>query len=273
LPTVFSIKHLVVRLFNAFGLDVRRRRPLTPARSSMTGALAQLARLGFKPQTLIDVGAAYQTSEFYEAFRNSTILLIEPLVEFEPFLRKICASYNAQYILAAAGETRGTAVLNVRADKVGSSRLNEVEGAAVDSSPRTVPVITIDEVCLERNLRGPFLFKVDVQGAELQVLAGAKRTLQETEAVILEVSLFGFWIGGPQFYDIIAGMKQYGFVAYDFCGFLYRPLDNALCQVDMVFARENGLLRHSHVFAAPEQMEVQLREMQAQFAAMEKKSS
>jgi len=266
------VKDLVVRLFNAFGLDIRRRPPPTPARSGMTGALAHLSRLGFKPQTLIDVGVAYQTSELYEAFRDATILLIEPLVEFEPFLRKICASYNSQYILAAARETRGTAVLNVRADKVGSSLLNEVEGYAVDSSPRTVPVITIDEVCLERNLRGPFLIKVDVQGAEIQVLAGAKRTLQETEAVILEVSLFGFWIGGPQFYDVIARMKEYGFVAYDFCGFLHRPFDNALSQVDVIFARENGLLRQSHVFATPEQMEVQLREMQAQFAAMEKKS-
>ncbi len=268
-----SAKHLVVRLFNAFGLDIRRHRRPTPARSSMTGALTQLARLGFKPQTVIDVGVAYQTAELYEAFRDATVLLIEPLVEFEPFLRKVCGSYNARYILAAAGETSGNAVLNVRADKVGSSLLNEVEGHAVDSSPRTVPVIAIDDVCLERNLRGPFLIKVDVQGAGLQVLAGAKRTLQETEAVILEVSLFGFWIGGPQFYDVIARMKEYGFVAYDFCGFLHRPFDNALCQVDMVFARENGLLRQSHVFATPEQMEVQVRETQAQFAAMEKKSS
>jgi FkbM family methyltransferase len=268
-----SAKHLVVRLFNAVGLDIRRRRPPTPARASMAGGLAQLARLGFKPQTVIDVGVAYQTSELYEAFRDATILLIEPLAEFEPFLRKICATYNAQYVLAAAGETSGTAVLNVRADKVGSSLLKEPEGVAVDSSPRTVPVITIDEVCLERNLRGPFLIKVDVQGAELQVLAGATRTLNETEAIILEVSLFGFWRDSPQFYDVIARMKQHGFVPYDFCGFLYRPIDNALAQVDMVFARENGLLRRTYLFATPEQTKVYLRELRAQCAELEKKSS
>lgn len=264
-------KRLAVRLFNALGFDIRRCRPMTVGRASMTGGLAQLARLGFKPQTVIDVGVAYQTSELYEAFKDSNILLIEPLVEFEPFLRKICSTYHAQYVLAAAGETRGTAVMYVRPGKVSSSLFSGVEGSAVESSPRTVPVITIDEVCLERNLRGPFLIKVDVQGAELQVLAGAKRTLQETEAVLLEVSLFGFWVGSPQFYDVIAYMKDSGFVAYDFCGFLYRPLDNALCQVDIIFARENGLFRRSHVFGTPEQLEVQLREMQEQFAEMGKK--
>ena len=266
-------KHLIIRLFNAFGFDIRRRRPAVATRASMVGGLAQLSRLGFKPQTIIDVGVAYQTSELYQAFRDAHILLIEPLVEFEPFLGKICAEYSAQYILAAAGETPGTVLLNVRADKVGSSILSEVQGSSVDSCPRTVPVITIDEACLERNLRGPFLIKADVQGAELQVLAGAKRTLQETEVIILEVSLFGFWIGGPQFYDVIAYMKECGFVAYDLCGFLYRPFDNALCQVDMIFARENGLLRRSHAFATPEQLEVQVREMQAQFAELVRKSS
>jgi FkbM family methyltransferase len=266
------VKHLAVRLFDAFGFDIRRRRPATVARASMAGGLAQLSRLGFKPQTVIDVGVAYQTSELYEAFKDADILLIEPLVEFEPFLRKICSSYHAQYVLAAAGETAGTAVLNVRPDKIGSSLLSEVEGSAVESSPRTVAVITIDEACMERNLRGPFLIKVDVQGAELQVLSGAKRTLQETEAVLLEVSLFGFWVGSPQFYDVIAYMKECGFVAYDFCGFLYRPLDSALCQMDMIFARENGFLRRSHLFATPEQLEVHVRELQALVAEGEKTS-
>lgn len=270
---MFSVNRLVVRAFNAFGLNLSRIRPAVAPRASMEGSLAHLGHLGFKPRTVIDVGVAYQTTELYEAFKESNILLIEPLVEFEPFLRKICAVYNAQYVLAAAGETSGTAVLNVREDKVASSLLRHMDSEAVSSSPRTVQAITIDEICVERKLQGSFLMKLDVQGAELQVLEGAKRTLEETEAVVLETSLFGFWVGGPQFHDVIARMKQFGFVAYDICGFLYRPLDDALCQVDLVFVRENGLFRRSHVFAAPEQMEVRIRRMKKQFAEMEKRST
>jgi FkbM family methyltransferase len=215
--------------------------------------LRQLAGLGFAPRTVIDVGVAYQTVELYEEFSGAEFLLIEPLVEFEPFLRQICVKYKGQYVLAAVGEVAGTATLNIHGDKTGSSLLKEVEGAAVDGTPRSVPMVTIDEVCAEKKLAGPYLIKVDVQGAELQVLAGARRTLEETEAVILEVSLFGFLIGGPQFCDVVARMKELGFVAYDICGTLYRPLDGALAQVDMVFVRDAGRFRESHFYATGEQ--------------------
>jgi len=215
------------RLFDAFGLEIRKKQLATSPelipRASMLGALHQLSTLGFHPRTVIDVGVATQTEGLYQAFKDADILLIEPLTEFEPFLRDLCHSYNAQYVLAAAGETPGSAILNVHPDKVGSSFFKEVEGPVVDGVPREVPVVTIDDLCAGRNLVGPYLMKVDVQGAEVQVLNGASRTLQTTEAVILEVTLFGTMIGGPQLYDVVSRMNELGFVVYDVYGFLYRP--------------------------------------------------
>jgi FkbM family methyltransferase len=252
-PMFAPAKELITKLFNVFGLELRRKQQKALSRASMSGAMRQLLSLGFKPLTVVDVGVACETTDLYQQFKDASILLIEPLVEFEPFLRKICDTYSAQYVLAAAGEGPGAAVLNVHSDMVGSSFLQEVEGREVDGSPRLVPVVTIDQLCLERNLKPPYLIKVDVQGAELKVLAGANRTLRETEVVILEVTLFGTFIGGPQFYDVIWKMKQLGFVVFDLFGFLYRPFDDALCQVDVVFVREHGPFRQVHVYATPEQ--------------------
>jgi hypothetical protein len=118
-------------------------------------------------------------------------------------------------------------------------------------------------VCAQKALAGPYLIKVDVQGAELQVLAGAQRTLQEAEAVILEVTLFGTMIGGPQVYDVVSQMKECGFVVYDICGFEYRPLDGALSQIDAVFVREGGRLRASHAYSTPEGRTEQFAKTQA----------
>jgi FkbM family methyltransferase len=265
-----AAKQLGKQLFNVCGLEIRKKRVETVPRDSMRGSLRQISSLGFKPRTVIDVGAAAHTSELYEEFREAQILLIEPLVEFEPFLRKICASYKAQYVLAAAGERPGTAAINVHRDIFGSSLLKEVEGSGVDGSPREVPVVTLDQECLERRLEGPYLIKADVQGAELQVLAGAERTLSEAEVVILEVSLFGTMVEGPQFHDVVSYMKQHGFVVYDVNSALYRPLDHALAQLDLTFVRGQGLFRESHAYTNSEQREAHNRKW-IQILELEKK--
>jgi FkbM family methyltransferase len=248
----------VKRAFKTLGLEIRRSRSAgarpIPARASLAGALRQLRTLGFEPQTVIDVGVASETPELYEAFPEASLLLIEPLAEFEPFLKKICQKYNAQYVLSAAGEAQSTATLNVHTDQLDcSSLLKEVEGPSVDGRPREVQVLTLDEICLEKGLKGPYLIKIDVQGAELKVLEGAARVLEATEAVILEVTLFGTMIGGPQLTDVVKYMKDRGLAVYDAWGFLYRPYDGALAQLDMAFVRQDGQFRKSQVFATPEQ--------------------
>lgn len=266
-----SMKQLVKGLFDACGLEIRKKKREEIPRASMRGALRQVSRLGFRPQTVIDVGVAQHTTDLYEEFKEASILLIEPLVEFEPSLRNLCSSYKAQYVLAAAGAAPGTAVLNVHHEQPDcSSFLKEAEGPTVDGCPREVAVVTIDQVCSERKLKGPYLIKVDVQGAELTVLEGAKRTLPQTEVVILEVTLFGTMIGGPQLYDVVSGMREHGFVVYDVCGFLYRPFDNALCQMDMMFVREQGPFRQIHVFATPEQREAMAWSPEAQLTERNK---
>jgi FkbM family methyltransferase len=252
-----AFKRGVKHAFDLMGFELwRKPASLTPslARPNFAGALEQLSRLGFRPRTVVDVGVAFETRELYEAFPEANHLLIEPLVEFEPSLKKICSRYRAQYILAAAGEAAGISVLNVHTDQLDSSSLlAEVEGPSVDGAQRQVQVVTVDDVCFERGLTGPYLVKADVQGAELKVLAGASKTLHETEVVILEVNLFGTMFGGPQLFDVLTYMKERGFVAYDLWGFLYRPLDGALAQVDIAFVRENGRFRQTQAFATAEQ--------------------
>jgi FkbM family methyltransferase len=272
LPIASSLKHLVVRAFAVFGLELRRKSAASaPERASMHGALHQLSSLGFQPRTVIDAGVATQTLELYEAFPSASILLIEPLAEFEPFLQRICSTFNAQYVLAAAGQSPGSATFHVHADKVSSSLLTEVEGPSVDGTPRTVPVVSLDQLTAERHLPGPYLIKLDVQGAELQVLAGASRTLQHTEVLILEGTLFATMIGGPQLHDLILRMKGLGFVVYDLYPILYRPLDNALAQVDVIFVREHGLFRQSHAYATPAQRQLLDRQLDPLLAEAPKK--
>ena len=109
---------------------------------------------------------------------------------------------------------------------------------------------------IDRHLDGPFLLKIDVQGAELAVLLGAENLLRQAEYVILEVSLFNFFDGGHVLHEVLEFMLARGLVAYDIFATLYRPLDGALSQVDMAFVKVNGSFRQNHFYAGPGQRPV-----------------
>lgn len=244
----------IKKFFNLFGLEVHRG---SSRRSSFVGALRQIKDLGFTPVTIIDVGAAMGifTLQCHSVFPDSRYLLIEPLEENADFLNQVTKRIpNTEYILAVADAQSGEKTLNVHSDLVGSSLYLEKE-ANLDGTPRNVPAVTLDYICKERNASGPYLIKIDVQGAELDVLSGAKEILDKTEYVILEVSLFQFVKGGPQLYDVVTFMKSRGFVVYDMFGYHYRLLDGAMAQIDIAFVKEESIFRINHTYANPEQRE------------------
>ena len=217
-------------------------------RNTMSGSLMTAKNLGYEPKTVIDVGAALGTFNLYETFPDARHLLIEPIAENEPYLAKICRHLkSAEYIIAAATKQSGVFTLNISPDMVHSSISEGVNADNRNPYLRNIPAITLDEICREKKLSGPYLIKVDVDGLELDVLMGATQILQQTEYVIVEVCLFA------QMYDIVHFMKSQGFVAYDIVDLGYRPTDAALWQVDMVFVKESGQFRKDTHYATGQQ--------------------
>ncbi len=255
----------IKELFNFLGFEVSRVQlyKKSPVKDVMIGqprkniaeALDQVIKLGIRPKTVIDVGVANGTFDLYKKFPYAFHLLVEPLVEYEQNLKEICNRYNAEYIMAAANDHSGIATINVHPDLFGSSLLKEIEGSYADGICRKVPSVTIDNLCESRNLKAPYIIKVDVQGSELKVLDGSQNVLSGTELVILEVSLYQFHVDAPEFYDLISYMKNRGFVVYDIFGGHTRPLDDALAQVDIAFVKEYGSFRKNHHWASQEQRE------------------
>ena len=85
----------------------------------------------------------------------------------------------------------------------------------------------------------PFLIKLDTHGYELPILAGAARTLQQTEVLIVEVYNFPGSAPAVSFYEFCRLMAEKGFRCIDLLDPLYRPRDEALWQMDLVFLRES----------------------------------
>ena len=260
------LKAAIRKVFNSFGIEVRR----SDSRGSVTGALRQAKSIGLVAKSVIDVGAAFGDFALrcHDVFPDARYILVEPLEEYKPYLSRVLKTVpGAEHVQAVAAQGRGDVVIHVHPDLVGSSMYLEEEDSPVNGVPRIVPALSLDDITRERNLEAPFLVKIDVQGAEHDVLAGGEETLRKTEYLLLEASLFKFFKGGMQFCDVIASMKSRGFVVYEIFGLQYRPLDNALSQVDLAFVNDTGLFRKNHYYASfgqraeqDERFELQLKE-------------
>jgi len=253
----------IIRIFvNKLGydvikLDVSRKNEgkfrFSPLRHSMEESLRHLLRLNFKPSVIVDVGAADGTFPLLKIYPKSRYLWIEPLIEFENYLKKLATKYNGDYIISAAGKIDGKIKLNVHPDLVGSSILNESDGLEADGFEREVNIIRLDDLVNKYKLDSNILLKVDVQGAELDVLDGSQNLMNNSEVIILEVSFFKFLKTNPELFDVIYYMKSKGFVVYDIFSGHNRPLDNAPAQRDILFVKENGIFRRTHRWSTNEQ--------------------
>jgi len=253
------VKSLIKSVLARFGYTLAKthepeRAAGSPLADSMSDVLARVSQLGFFPATVIDVGVASGTASLYQSFPKSFHLLVEPLIEFETEIESLLRTYEGKAVFAAATSFDGQIQLNVHTEHLdGSSILCEQMGEDFDGVARTIPAVKIDTIVEENELQGPFLIKVDVQGAEIEVLNGAKEVLADTELLLLEVSLFEFMKESPELFDIVSHMKELGFVVYDIYGGHSRPLDGALGQCDIAFVKEQGMFRNDHRYATPDQ--------------------
>ena len=137
-----------------------------------------------------------------------------------------CARLNARgdgvrYLPYALGSSDGAKATLYITDSPGSSSLLEPNREVLDqflygskiSVTATAPVTltTLDTAC-ERHEVAPDVIKLDVQGAELDVLRGAERTMSNALIVESEVEFQSLYVGQPLFRDIDAFMAEKGWV-------------------------------------------------------------
>lgn len=230
------IKKLLKSAFNKAGYELQRK---------------NIGEIGFNPSYLsticnpdlvIDVGVAYGTIPLYEAFPNSDLILVEPLKEYKKYIDLLVERYNAKIHYTALGKEKGSLQISFdhqdleKASFFERTKLTENRGAIED---RTVTVETLDELLSEENLAGKkTLLKIDTEGAELEVLMGATRSLPYIDFIIVETSLAKRFEGSYEFEDMIAFMKEHGFGVYSFLTMPFPPNESRQRFTDILFYRK-----------------------------------
>ena len=226
------------------GYELRARRPAAPP-LTMEGALARLRARGTSLGAVIDVGAAEGrwTRRALRYFPEASYLLVEPLEERRAALEALCAGHpNRSCAIAAAGGEEGTVTLNVSPDLDGSG----IYGDARGTGARTVPVTTIDAEVRRRQLPPPYLIKLDTHGFEVPILEGARASLAQTAALVIEGYNFQLSPGCLRFHELCAHVETLGFRCAEMVDVMLRPGDAVLWQLDLLF-----LAKDAPCFAQP----------------------
>lgn len=238
------MKRLIRRALNAVGYDVHRF-------SASESSWAQLARLlaAQRVDFVVDVGA--NAGQYAQQLRfldyRGDILSFEPMLQAHTALQRACQSdprWQAAPRLCI-GDREGTVTLQVSANNESNSVL-DVLPTSVNAAPQSqcvrreeVLMTTLDAHFRKHPPRsGAVSFlKLDVQGFEHQVLAGARQMLSWCHGIQCELSLVPLYKDQLVLTEMLILLRDLGFELHAMLpGFTDERTGRSL-QMDGVFFR------------------------------------
>ncbi|MBB4636131.1 FkbM family methyltransferase [Longimicrobium terrae] len=240
-----SAGRLARHALRRFGIDVARYEPVPPH-------LRRRARLlsRFAPSVVLDVGAnsGIYGRELRACGYAGRIVSFEPLPSAFEALSGVAAADGAwEAHPVALSSTEGERTL-FRSGNSWSSSLHDMDERHLRVAPdsayvgaEAVKTITLDSLFgrLVRPGERAWL-KIDTQGHEDAVLAGAAASLPRIETVEIEMSLLPLYAGQVLFPELYAWLTDAGFTCLDLQPNLLDPQSEELLAVDGIFRRADG---------------------------------
>lgn len=163
-----------------------------------------------KLRNVVDIGA--NTGQWSGVLLNlvtpEKLIIVEPLPDaFVVLQKKFGNDRRVELHNAAIGERESVETLKITRDTTGASLLQPREEmrAVIGSNWTITSEVEVKMTTLDRllvDLAEVSLLKIDVQGYEKGVLAGAKQTLAKTKFVLVELNFMPQYNGGSWFGEI-----------------------------------------------------------------------
>ncbi len=199
--------------------------------------------------TLVDVGA--NTGQFARHFRalrpDCLVYSFEPLRECFEELETSMRGPGFRAFNVALGESEGTTTI-LRSGFSPSSSLLAMEAAHKDLypfsaaiTPETVALRRLDSYLDDITIRGSLLVKIDVQGAEAQVLRGGRQLISRADAVVAEVGYLPLYRGQATIQQIADLLDGCGLAFMGIVDQIVRSPDALPVYGDALFVRPSAV--------------------------------
>jgi len=205
--------------------------------TALDHALQRLQGHKIEIASLIDVGASNGSwsKTFSRYFPGRHHLLIDANEVHLPELNRLCEENpNWHYTLAAVGGKNEELYFDA-SDPLGGHLSKHIH----NENYRACTSTTIDDLLAKRPLPGPFMIKLDTHGVEIPILDGSVGALKQTSALVIETYNFSFSEPAVPFWELCRHLFELGFRPLDAFDLLYREVDNAFWQFDLLFVRKD----------------------------------
>lgn len=192
--------------------------------------LSYLKATGVEVRRALDVGAfeGKWTSLLREVYPAAQVMMIDANTDKEALLRAM-----GDCRIAVLGDTDGKEVDYYKCQDGDAGSGNGIyrENTPFKFAPEKRQCVTL--ATLLGSDDGFDLIKMDVQGAELDVIRGGISVVRNSRYLLLELQTHNYNLGAPHFEEVVAFLRSEGFGVIDIVDLMYSG--DKLIQVDVLF--------------------------------------
>lgn len=245
------MKRFVQSVLEKFGYRLVRletlleKAPENRVNSPLECFFLALHNLGFQPKHIVDVGANHGswTRSALVFFPECAFTLIEPQSHLKSHIADLLlTNSNLEWITAGVGDRHATLKFTV-CDRNDSSnfRFSSEEATAQGYQQIEVEVFTLNEIVSNSKFPFPDMVKIDTEGFDLKVIAGASNLIGKTEIFLLESAICAKGIENTLAKNVMI-MDRLGYVPFDITDLNRSPKDGVMWLCEMAFIQRNSPL-------------------------------